>query len=237
MSHNKDINEDEDDLSGDSKKTKKTKKNKYVIPSNQYQYIIYKENLNAESILAYLQTFSDYINCKSIDSIRVIKSQIFFYISLVLFLTFLFFIIKPIINNYQKILNFIRIKNIWFFFSIVFYIVSISGVIYMILRNPPFYNFKNRKIEIFAPVSNNQYVLEGFIISFCNLLCSLSVVLLSLFYSKNYSNDTSSIFYINTSSKFYLNFKVFLIVFLLFVCIYSFNTVVYYYTYKNKWYS
>ena len=61
------------------------------------------------------------------------------------------------------------------------YVCAISGLIFDIIRSPPMYysNPQTRQVMYFYPQQGNQFVVEGFIIGFLNLMCGGSLVFLA----------------------------------------------------------
>jgi len=105
-------------------------------------------------------------------------------------------LIKPVINRLDFFLGLIRKKVLWMFVSLGLYTTSISGMIYDIIRNPPpfFLNHQTGQIVFFHPQSNQQFVIEGFIIGFLNVGCAVALICLCTFMKRFKDSQNRSTF-------------------------------------------
>jgi hypothetical protein len=86
-----------------------------------------------------------------------------------------------------------QMKWLWIVICLGVYTCAISGLIFDIIRNPPTYyaNPNNGQVMFFYPQSGSQFVVEGFIIGFLNVGCSVALI-----YLLNYGSKASVRFYI-----------------------------------------
>jgi len=73
-------------------------------------------------------------------------------------------------------LKLIQAKPLWMLVSGGIYTCAISGLIFDIIRSPQMYyaNPQTGQIQFFYPQSGNQFVAEGFIIGFLNVMCAIA---------------------------------------------------------------
>ena len=73
----------------------------------------------------------------------------------------------------------------------MFYGLSVSGMVYCIIRNPPPFSMeRNGVVKYFHPAGRQQFVYEGLIVGGYNILAGIFIILLSDFaiYIKNTQN-------------------------------------------------
>ena len=112
-------------------------------------------------------------------SIPIQRSMMWAYFVMLVVFGLVALAVKPVIDSLPFWLSVIRMKGIWITLSVGVYVCAISGLIFDIIRSPPMYHASNKgEIMFFYPQSDNQFVAEGFIIGFLNLLCSGALVFL-----------------------------------------------------------
>ena len=128
-----------------------------------------------------VDSMANFVMEKTKMSFTINKPMFFVYLNLALFITIIVMLIRPIINSIEFWISMIQIKGIWVTISIGVYVCAISGLIFDIIRSPPMYyvNPQTRQAMYFYPQQGNQFVVEGFIIGFLNLMCGGSLVFLA----------------------------------------------------------
>jgi len=128
---------------------------------------------DAESIASFLQD-------RSGISVKVERSKIFAYISMLIVFGILAALVQPIINSMPIWLKIVQAKPLWMLVSAGVYTCAISGLIFDIIRSPQMYyaNPNTGQIQFFYPQSGNQFVAEGFIIGGLNVACAVAGILL-----------------------------------------------------------
>ena len=153
-------------------------------------------------------------------SVTVQRSKFWVYVALLVVFGVVALLVKPIIDSLPFWLGLVRMKWVWIVVSIGVYVCAISGLIFDIIRSPPWYHATKDNITFFYPNSGEQFVVEGFIIGFLNLLCSGSLVFIAIAAPKFKSEG-------NRSSAVIGGMLVFL---------WAFMQIRGYYRMKNRWY-
>ena len=105
----------------------------------------------------------------------------FTYILLIVVFCILAALVQPVINSLPFWLGLLRMKPLWITVSAGIYTCAISGMIFDIIRQPPMYHSTNQgQIMFFYPQSGNQFVVEGFIIGFLNLMCGGALIFVAV---------------------------------------------------------
>lgn len=149
-------------------------KSRYDIPiKDRYSF---PESTTAESI-------ADWVNYKTGVNVVFEKSLIMAYIMTILCFVGIIALIPRIINSVAFWKSYLQWKPLWVFVSAAVYVCSISGLIYDIIRSPPWYHNEPRSggIVFFYPQAGQQMVIEGFIIGFLNIGCAASLIFLYWF--------------------------------------------------------
>ena len=114
-------------------------------------------------------------------SITIQRSMIGVYVGLLVVFGIVAALVKPIIDSLPFWLSVLRMKPLWITVSVGVYTCAISGFIFDIIRSPPMYHSTNKgEIMFFYPQSGNQFVVEGFIIGFLNLLCGGALIFIAV---------------------------------------------------------
>lgn len=168
------------------------------------------------------ESIANFIKDHSGIHIPIQRSMIWLYLTLVTIFGGIAFLIPPIINRLPLFLSILRHKPTWFMICILFYLMSTAGVVFDILRNPPMYhqNHQTGQVMFFYPQSGSQFVMEGFIIGFLNILCAISLIVMSMYAPAFKSESTKNTVLI-------VGFIVF------FFCFTSIRGL---YKMKNRWY-
>jgi len=79
----------------------------------------------------------------------------------------------------QKAKFFFWNRTLWYFISLACYAFGVSGMVYCIIRNPPTHLARGKDMmEMISGESRGQYVYEGLLIGFSNIISGLSLVAL-----------------------------------------------------------
>jgi hypothetical protein len=125
---------------------------------------------------------ASFLHQRSGVSFKVYKPMWMSYIYLLCFFAAALWIVRRVIQNLEWYIGLIQIKSIWMTISLGLYVCAISGLIFDIIRSPPMYQHDSRsgKTMYFYPHQGNQFVVEGFIIGFLNLMCGGSLFFLGV---------------------------------------------------------
>mmetsp|Transcript_12040 Transcript_12040/g.12104 ORF Transcript_12040/g.12104 Transcript_12040/m.12104 type:complete len:337 (-) Transcript_12040:35-1045(-) len=140
------------------------------------------------------EQISNFIRDRTGISINIIRSMIWAYIVLICIFIGLGLAVKPVINSLPFWLSIIRSKTLWSMVSSGIYTCAISGLIFDIIRNPPMYyaNPQTGQIQFFYGQSGSQFVVEGFVIGFLNLLCAGALIFITTIAPKFKDNQSKS---------------------------------------------
>jgi len=174
---------------------------------------ISQQDIDAEFI-------ANFVRDRSGVTVRIQRSMVGVYLTLVAVFAILALLVKPVIDSLPFLLSLVRMKWLWIVVSVGVYVCAISGLIFDIIRSPPWYHVAKDHITFFYPNSGEQFVVEGFIIGFLNLLCSGSLVFIAIAAPKFKSES-------NRSSAIIGGMLVFL---------WAFLQIRGYYRMKNSWY-
>jgi oligosaccharyltransferase complex subunit gamma len=150
---------------------------------------ISQQDIDAEFI-------ANFVRDRSGVTVRIQRSMVGVYLTLVAVFAILALLVKPVIDSLPFLLSLVRMKWLWIVVSVGVYVCAISGLIFDIIRSPPWYRTTPKgEVMFFYPQSGNQFVVEGFIIGFLNLLCAGSLVFLAVAAPKfkSDSNRTSAV--------------------------------------------
>ncbi|GLD95968.1 hypothetical protein PINS_up004646 [Pythium insidiosum] len=152
--------------------TGKRAPSKVTFPAED-MYNIYHLGKQAENIVGFVtqKTGADFV---------IQRSKAFLYGLIVVTLVSLLIIAKIVLANLDKVLARLRRKRLWMTVSLLFYGLSVSGMVYCIIREPPAYTTeRNGKIKYFHPGGRSQFVVEGLIIGGLDVMAAGFVILLS----------------------------------------------------------
>uniref|UniRef100_K3W587 Thioredoxin domain-containing protein n=1 Tax=Globisporangium ultimum (strain ATCC 200006 / CBS 805.95 / DAOM BR144) TaxID=431595 RepID=K3W587_GLOUD len=136
-------------------------------------YNVYSGGKKAESINAFVKqkTGFDFV---------IERSKAFLYAIIAVSLVVIVISGKIILSNLDVLLAKLRRKRLWMTVSLLFYGLSVSGMVYCIIREPPaFTTERNGKIKFFHPQGRSQFVVEGLIIGGYDVAAAGFMILLS----------------------------------------------------------
>lgn len=140
-----------------------------------------RDRLQIPSTDADAEMIAGFVRERSGVTVHIQRSMVAVYITLLLVFAVLGLLVKPAIDSLPFLLGLIRMKWVWIVVSIGVYVCAISGLIFDIIRSPPWYRANAKgEIMLFYPQSGNQFVVEGFIIGFLNLLCAGALVFIAV---------------------------------------------------------
>jgi oligosaccharyltransferase complex subunit gamma len=147
-------------------------KSLYNIPKKER--FAFPESTNADSI-------AEWVKFKTGVDVIIEKSAIVAYIMTIICFVGIAKLVPRIINSLDTFwLPIARSKTLWAVISIAMYLCGISGLIYDILRDAPWYHVprdrRQGSIIFFYPQAQQQFILEGFIIGFLNLGAAASLI-------------------------------------------------------------
>eukprot|EP01033_Poteriospumella_lacustris_P006070 gene6070-4359_t len=153
-------------------------RDKYQIPASP----------DAESIAGFLRD-------RTGVSVEIKRSMIMSYVLLAVVFAIMAALVKPVINSLPTILALVRNTGLWAVVSAGVYTCAISGLIFDIIRQPQMYyaNPQTGQIMFFYPQSGNQFVVEGFVVGFLNLACSIALIAVAVFLPKIKDPQTRNI--------------------------------------------
>jgi oligosaccharyltransferase complex subunit gamma len=157
-------------------------------------------------------------------SVKIDKPMFFAYLTLFILFGVALLAVRSVIRNLEWWINFVQIKSIWVTISLGIYVCAISGLIFDIIRSPPWYQIdpRTRQAMFFYPYQGNQFIVEGFIIGFLNLMCGGSLFFLGVIAPTCSKNPQTRTMAMIISSGIFV------------VCFYAVRS---FYRIKNQWYS
>ncbi|DAZ98401.1 TPA: hypothetical protein N0F65_000115 [Lagenidium giganteum] len=139
----------------------------------QDTYNVYSQGKRAEDIVQYVKQKTGF-------NFEIARSKAHLYAILAGVLVVLIVLAKIILSNIEKVLMKLRRKRLWMTVSLLFYGLSVSGMVYCIIREPPAYQMeRNGQIKYFNPGGRSQYVVEGLIIGGYDVAAAGFLILLS----------------------------------------------------------
>lgn len=127
-------------------------------------------------------SMSSFVHTKAGVHFKVYEPMWMSYLYLLIFFSIMLLIVRKVITDLEYYISFIQLKGIWMTVSLGIYVCAISGLIFDIIRSPPMYQVdpRTRSAMFFYPHQGNQFVVEGFIIGFLNLMCGGSLYFLGV---------------------------------------------------------
>lgn len=165
---------------------------------------------------------ASFIRERSGISITIKRSMFMAYVILIVAFGLIALAVPFAINLLPTIISFLQMKPLWALVSAGVYTCAISGLIFDIIRSSQWYyaNPQTGQIMFFYPQSGSQFVVEGFIIGGFNLLCSISVIFMTMIVPRFKSEQVKNFCMIGS----------------LLVFIFCFSQVRGLYRMKNRWY-
>ncbi|RLN51812.1 hypothetical protein BBJ29_006548 [Phytophthora kernoviae] len=154
-------------VDGGEKMPHKTK----VPPQNLYN--VYSQGKEAEAM-------STFVKSRTGFDIVIQRSKVFLYMLLAIALGSTAVTAKLVLTHLDFVLSKLRRKQLWMTVSLLFYGLSVSGMVYCIIRDPPAYSADRKgNIQYFHPQGRQQFVYEGLIIGSYDVLAAIFMILLS----------------------------------------------------------
>lgn len=125
-----------------------------------------------------VHAIAEWVKYKTGVNVKIEKSPLMAYVMTIVCFGGIALLVPRIINSLDTFwLPMAQNKNFWTFISGTIYCCSISGLIYDILRTPPWY-YTDRKggLVLFYPQAQQQFVVEGFIIGLLNIGAAGSLI-------------------------------------------------------------
>ncbi|KAF0722649.1 hypothetical protein Ae201684P_004532 [Aphanomyces euteiches] len=145
---------------------------KIELPASQV-FNIYTQGKSAESFLSFVRS-------KTGVQAEIVRSKVIAYITVGGSVLLFTLIVYAIATNFQAVLNRIRRKQLWLIISLLFYGLSVSGMVYCIVREPPPYlRERSGQITFFHRQGRQQYVAEGLIVGALDLTSAGCIIALS----------------------------------------------------------
>lgn len=118
------------------------------------------------------QVILNWINKRTNRNV-IIKPSFRYFINFIIIICSILFIGYFI---YTKYFSFLMNSKLWYFLAITVYFIFSSGYIYTTKHGAPFIGLKGGNYEYFLKGQRNQYVIEGFIISFIYIFIGISLI-------------------------------------------------------------
>lgn len=83
------------------------------------------------------ESLANFLNDHTGISVKIVRSQILAYISLLIVFGIMAALVQPLINSMDFWLRIIQSKPLWMLVSAAVYTCAISGMIFDIIRSPP----------------------------------------------------------------------------------------------------
>ncbi|KAF4146264.1 OST3/OST6 transporter family [Phytophthora infestans] len=142
-----------------------------VEPHNLYN--VYSQGKEAESMATFVKQRTGF-------EFAIHRSKTFLYVLLVVALASTAFTAKLVLSHLDYVMAKLRRKQLWMTVSLLFYGLSVSGMVYCIIRNPPPYTADRKgNIQYFHPQGRQQFVYEGLIVGGYDVAAAVFMILLS----------------------------------------------------------
>ncbi|TMW67928.1 hypothetical protein Poli38472_007600 [Pythium oligandrum] len=152
--------------------TGKRAPSKVEIPTHD-MYNVYQDGKQAESIIKFVKQKTGF-------EFEIQRSKAFLYAVVGAVLSVFLISVKIILSNLNLVLDKLRRRRLWMTVSLLFYGLSVSGMVYCIIREPPAYTTeRGGKIKFFHPAGRSQFVVEGLIVGAYDVMAAGFVILLS----------------------------------------------------------
>ncbi|KAH7489002.1 hypothetical protein KRP22_012201 [Phytophthora ramorum] len=146
---------------------KKTK----VDPQNLYN--VYSQGKEAEAMATFVKHRTGF-------EFAIQRSKTYLYVLLVAALASTGVTAKLVLAHLDVVLAKLCRKQLWMTVSLLFYGLSVSGMVYCIIRNPPPYSADRKgNIQYFHPQGRQQFVYEGLIVGGYDVAAAICMILLS----------------------------------------------------------
>lgn len=126
-------------------------------------------------------------------NIEVYRSPVMGLVRLFALLSFVGLLVKYAREQVVALVQYVLAnKFIWMVVSLGIYFISVSGVLYDVIRGVPWVGADNQGNPVFISGSGSQYVLEGLFIGVLNIGCAASILLLKSSMASTHARTTSS---------------------------------------------
>ena len=126
-----------------------------------------------------VDTIAEWVSFKSGTKVVIPKSMFMVYTMTILLFAGLAALVPSLINSLDTFwLPLVQSKKLWIAVSGIVYLCSVSGLMFDIIRDAPWYYNDPRGggTYYFYPDANQQFVLEGFIVGFLNVACAAALL-------------------------------------------------------------
>ncbi|CAI5709383.1 unnamed protein product [Peronospora destructor] len=149
----------------------KIPKKSTIDPRNLYN--IFSQGIKAESMALFVQEQTGY-------ELKIERPKTTLYMLLIATLVVVVLLGKLILDHLDFVLAKLRRKQLWMTVSLLFYGLSVSGMVFCIIRNPPPFSVDRKgNFQYFHPQGRQQFVYEGLIIGGLNIAAAVFMILLS----------------------------------------------------------
>uniref|UniRef100_M4C2F1 Uncharacterized protein n=1 Tax=Hyaloperonospora arabidopsidis (strain Emoy2) TaxID=559515 RepID=M4C2F1_HYAAE len=139
----------------------------------QYLYNVYTQGLQAEGMATFVHQRTGF-------EVTVLRSKTYLYVLVAVASVGVAIAAKLALDHLDFLLMKLRRKQLWMTVSLLFYGLSVSGMVYCIIRNPPPYAADRQgNVQYFHPQGRQQFVYEGLIVGSYDVAAAVCVILLS----------------------------------------------------------
>ena len=124
-------------------------------------------------------TIAEWITFKTGVSLVMPKSMVMVYVMTILCFGGVAALVPSVINSLDTFwLPLVQSKTLWVVVCSLVYLCSVSGIMFDIIRDAPWYYNDPRGggTYFFYPDANQQFVLEGFIVGGLNVACAVALI-------------------------------------------------------------
>lgn len=139
----------------------------------QHVYNVYSQGKDAEALASFIKQRTGF-------AFEIQRSKTFLYVLVVVALAVTAVTANLVLTHLDFVLAKLRRKQLWMMVSLLFYGLSVSGMVYCIIRNPPPYSADRKgNIQYFHPQGRQQFVYEGLIVGGYDVAAAVFMILLS----------------------------------------------------------
>ncbi|CEG46334.1 magnesium transporter protein 1-like [Plasmopara halstedii] len=145
---------------------------KFKVETQNF-YNVHSQSSSADALALFVKQRTGF-------EIYVQRSKTTLYLFLVLALALAALIAKLVLAHLDLVLAKLRRKQLWMTVSLLFYGLSVSGMVYCIIRKPPpFASDRAGNIQYFHPQGRQQFIYEGLIVGGYDIAAAIFIILLS----------------------------------------------------------
>ncbi|KAG7384820.1 tumor suppressor candidate 3 [Phytophthora pseudosyringae] len=146
---------------------------KKTKPAPQNLYNVYSQGKDAEAMATFVKQRTGF-------EFAIQRSKTVLYVLVAMALASTAATAKLVLAHLDFVLAKLRRKQLWMTVSLLFYGLSVSGMVYCIIRNPPPYSADRKgNIQYFHPQGRQQFVYEGLIVGGYDVAAAIFMILLS----------------------------------------------------------